>query len=378
MLRKPPETLPMRSAWDDSFTALVIHFAHRFFDPDSPTEDWEPRNRLIQFLALIFVGAPLLMVLVIRGQESIQVQLGTFDFEWWSASLHFTWVAYEMALVGLLMALKWDSLFPDRLDYMILTPLPVSTRRMFLAKSVAVGAILLLYVLAANAVLSVLIGVMEPRAFFAHIIAVPGASVFAVLFFLSLQGILINLLPTNVFRRVSPRLQMVAVALLITLLLVLPLVGVSLKPLVLANNPLLDYFPPVWFLGIYELLAPSNAPIPQLTIWAERAVTMTVLAGLLVAVCYGAGYRRHSRRVLETSDAINEAPRWWHRIGKKLVQSVLNMNAYQRAAFDFIGKISDRSSKHRVCAATYSGLGIALALSSLFVIDRREAFPIRL
>jgi len=368
----------MRSTLDDSLTALVIHFTRRFVDPESPTEEWVHRNRLTQFLALIFVAAPMLMVLVVRGQERILVQIGTFDFEWWWAGLHYTLICYEMSVIGLIMALRWETLFPGREDYLILTPLPVSTRRLFLAKAIAVTTILLSFALAANAVLAIVIGVMQPRAFIAHAVAVLAASVFSVLSFLALQGILINVLPTRTFRRISPSLQMVAIALLVTLLLVLPLVGVSLRPLTTMNSPLLDYFPPVWFLGIYELLAPSSPPIPNVTEWAWNAVIMTVLMMVLVVVCYGAGYRRHSRRMLEDFDEIDQAPRWWERAGKNIRDSLLNTNAFQRAAFEFIGKIADRSSKHRVSIALYSGLGIALALSSLFVIDRREAFPIKL
>ena len=366
----------MRSTQNESFAALVVHFTHRFFDTDTPSEESVPRNRLIQALALIFVASPVLMVFVVRGEQSIQVQLGSFDFAWWRTGMHYTLVCFAMVVMGLVMTLKWDSLFPDRRDYLILTPLPISARRLFLAKAVAVGVILFLFAFATNAVLIVMVGFMDPRAFVGHVVAVMGASVFAILFFLALQGILINLLPSSAFSRVSPALQTVAIALLITLLLVLPLVAVSLRPLVLMSSTLLDCFPPVWFLGIYELLAPSNAPISKLTMWAGRAVTMTALMALLVVLSYGLGYRRHSRRVLETVDASNRIPRI--QAGTGILHFVLGTNAFQRAAFDFIGKISGRSSTHRISAAMYSGLGIALALSSLFVIDRREAFPIRL
>jgi hypothetical protein len=283
-----------------------------------------------------------------------------------------------MAVMGLVMTLRWDSLFPDRLDYLILTPLPVSTGRQFLAKAVAVGVILLLFAIAANAVLMVLIGFMQPRALVGHVVAVLGGSVFSILFFLALQGVLINVLPVNAFRRVSPSLQTMAIALLVTLILVLPLVAISLRPLVVSNSPLLDYFPPVWFLGIYEWLAPTGAPLPQATMWAGRALIMTALTALLTVICYWAGYRRHSRKVLETVDSVDQIPRFRDRTANRILHSVLKTNAYQRAAFDFIGKISDRSLKHRISAAIYSGLGIALAFSSLFVIDRREAFPIQL
>lgn len=368
----------MRSRWDESFGTLVVHFTHRFFDTDSPSEESVPRNRLIQFLALICVVSPMLMVFVVRGEQNIQVQLGAFDFAWWWTGIHYTFVCFEMAVMGLVMTLRWDSLFPDRRDYLILTPLPISTKRLFLAKAIAVGVILLLFAVAANAVLIVIVGFVEPRAFAGHVVAGLGASIFAALFFLALQGVLINLLPAGAFRKVSSSLQMVAIAVLITLLLVLPLVGVSLRPLVLIDSSLLDYFPPVWFLGIYESLSPSVIPIPSARIWAWMAIKMTALMALLVVISYAVGYRRHSRKMIESVEAMDRPPRLWERWGARILHSILQLNPFQRAAFDFIGKISERSPKHRISSALFSGLGVALALSSLFVIDRREAFPIRL
>src|SRR4030095_1094264 len=179
--KRPRKTLSMRSTWDESFGALVIHFTHRFFDTDSPSEESIPRNRLIQSLALIFVATPMLMVFVLRGEQRIQLALGTFDFAWWQTGIHFTLVCFQMAIMGLVITLRWDSLFPDRRDYLILTPLPISPKRLFLAKAVAVSVVLFLFALAANAVLMLVALFMEPRAFAGHLTAVPSASLFAVL-----------------------------------------------------------------------------------------------------------------------------------------------------------------------------------------------------
>jgi hypothetical protein len=367
----------MRFTSDEPFRTLVVHFFHRFFDTDSASEESVPRTRLIQFLALITVLTPLLMILMIRGEQKVQIATGELDFRWLQAGIHYTFVCYAMAVMGLVMTFKWDSLFPDRRDYLILTALPISAKRLFAAKAVALGLVLALFALATNAVLIILVGFMEPRAFVGHVIAVLGASIFAALFFAALQGVLINLLTPSAFRRISPSVQMVAIALLTSIVLVMPLIASSLRPLARINSPLLDYFPPVWFLGIYESLG-AGAGLPEVGAWAWRAVEMTALAALVVIGSYVVGYRRHSRKVLEGVDSNNLAPRWWHVLGTRALHLVLQTNAYQRAAFDFIGKISARSPKHRISAALYSGVGLALALSSLFVIDRRAAFPIQL
>jgi hypothetical protein len=367
----------MLSRWDESFGTLIVHFSHRFFDTDSPSEESVPRNRLVQFLALVAVASPMLMILVIRGVQGVLIRTGG-DFSWLQASVHYTFVCYAMAVMGLVMTIKWDDLFPNRRDYLILASLPISATRLFAAKATAVGFILLLFTVATNAVLIVLATFMEPGAFLGHVFGILGASIFAVLFFAALQGLLINLLPTKAFRRISPSVQMIAIALLITLVLVLPLVAVSLKLLVQINTSLLDYFPPVWFLGVYESLNSSATAIPKAGVWAWTAVKMTILMTLVVGLSYVVGYRRHARKVVESLDSNDLVPRLWERNGKKLLHAVLQTNAFQRAAFDFIGKISARSPKHRISSALFSGLGLALALSSLFVIDPRAAFPIRL
>src|SRR5271165_4820803 len=54
---------------------------------------------------------------------------------------HFV-IATTMLVVGLFAVLSWDSTFPDRRDVLVLAPLPVRARTMFLAKVAAVGSAL--------------------------------------------------------------------------------------------------------------------------------------------------------------------------------------------------------------------------------------------
>jgi hypothetical protein len=63
----------------------------------------------------------------------------------WSAE-HFL-IATTMLVVGLFAVLTWDSTFPDRRDVLVLAPLPVRARTLFLAKVVAVATALSLAVL---------------------------------------------------------------------------------------------------------------------------------------------------------------------------------------------------------------------------------------
>jgi len=59
--------------------------------------------------------------------------------EW--SGVHFM-IATTMLVVGLFAILSWDSTFPDRRDVMVLAPLPIRTRTVFLAKVAAVATAL--------------------------------------------------------------------------------------------------------------------------------------------------------------------------------------------------------------------------------------------
>ena len=70
-------------------------------------------------------------------------------------------VATTMLVVGLFAVLSWDSTFPNRRDVLVLAPLPVHPRTMFLAKVAAVGTALALTV----AVMHGAMGLVWPYAF---------------------------------------------------------------------------------------------------------------------------------------------------------------------------------------------------------------------
>src|SRR5438105_7455135 len=66
----------------------------------------------------------------------------------WTAE-HFL-IATTMLVVGLFAVLSWETTFPDRRDVLVLAPLPVHARTIFLAKVAAVATALSVTVLALN------------------------------------------------------------------------------------------------------------------------------------------------------------------------------------------------------------------------------------
>ncbi|MGC2659757.1 MAG: serine hydrolase domain-containing protein [Bryobacteraceae bacterium] len=114
---------------------------------------------LLVFISLLFS----LPALYFGGKLAVPGQM--FLIGVWSIQ-HFL-IATTMLLVGLFAVLTWNSTFPDKRDLMILGPLPVRARTIFLAKITAVGTALSLLILALHA----MAGLVWPLAFNKHIAA---------------------------------------------------------------------------------------------------------------------------------------------------------------------------------------------------------------
>ncbi|MGJ5817707.1 serine hydrolase domain-containing protein [Paludibaculum fermentans] len=94
---------------------------------------------LLIFLSIFFLSGPTLAVASSRMPPEMRV------FSAWSVE-HFL-IATTMLVVGLFAVLSWDSTFPDSRDVLVLAPLPVRARTLFLAKVAAAGTALGLTVL---------------------------------------------------------------------------------------------------------------------------------------------------------------------------------------------------------------------------------------
>jgi hypothetical protein len=180
---------------------------------------------------------------------------------------------------GLITVLNWDSAFPDRRDVLVLAPLPVRASTLFLAKIAALCAAPFLAIVALN----IFSGLVWPlffnsgkgrvfpllRVLPAYWITILIAGVFIVFAFLAVQGLAANLLPRQLFLRVSAFFQ----AGLLCLLLLVYFLEPSLEsPAVLTapeNQRLLAWLPSYWFLGLFQQL--NGSMHPALVPLARRA-----------------------------------------------------------------------------------------------------------
>jgi len=93
-----------------------------------------------QFAALlVFVSFSLSLPAIFSGP--IAPERAALGLVFTMVKQHFL-IATTMLVVGLFAVLSWDATFPDRRDVLVLAPLPVRARTMFLAKVAAVGTAL--------------------------------------------------------------------------------------------------------------------------------------------------------------------------------------------------------------------------------------------
>src|ERR1700751_3784953 len=163
---------------------------------------------------------------------------------------------YSFVIMGAATVFEWDLLFPDLVDVFVLSIQPIASRDLFFARVLAL-AIFLGLVLFGTSILGILFLPLVAelpnflRHLLAHLTAVYASGMFAAATFLALQGILLNVVGENFFRRITPMLQGTSVMLLLTILLLHPTLSMSLKPLLTSGAPAVRLFPPFWVLGIY-------------------------------------------------------------------------------------------------------------------------------
>src|SRR5262249_29800944 len=132
---------------DERFKILVRHFFSRFFDKDSISPGAEPHANVVQIVAMLALPGAIVSLFTIADHPLIRSEIMRL---WLRAGDRYVFVCYSMVVMGFVMTFKWDSLFPDRADYLILTPLPISLREFFAAKVISLCGFLLLFVIAIN------------------------------------------------------------------------------------------------------------------------------------------------------------------------------------------------------------------------------------
>jgi len=272
-------------------------------------------------------------------------------------------IAFPMLIVGFVVVLVSNSLFPDETDCRVLLALPVSRRIVFAAKALAVMLFAGLFAITAHVAMVPLVVLMWNNRWAdegllsrlcAHAVAGLGASIGTALLTVAIAGALLVCVPRSRLQVASITFRGVALCglvLSIPLALRLPMTGA----LIADQSPLFYVVPPVWFLGVEQLLL-GNATAYFVRL-AQIAAVVAIASAAIAVGSYVFLYQRFERvifRPLTGSDRFHR-----RRI------TFFPHRRQPAAIAPFIRATLTRSPLHEGVFVTISASGLGLVLNGL-------------
>lgn len=340
---------------------LIRHFLVRLFALEAEEREDDERLGAGPMLAMLTVPGALLSFLLFPKYSALLRYFNrSFGFDPDAASLadKHLFLALAMAAAGIATVLKWETLFPDRRDFANLAPLPISTRRLFLAKLAALCVFLGAVAFASNAAPAVVFpalvlensGTVKEllRFYFAHASAILAISSFACCVPLAAAGILTGL-PGEWARRLSRAVQVCAVGgLLVSLLSAAAPGGRPIAPV-------------SWFLGLYLEL--QGRPAFWSAEAATRAVWATLASFAATALAWNLAYRRFGSGNA-ISSRFRARPSLLHRAASAAADCS-SRDSFHRAIVRFTLLTLLRDNRHSAVLAAGGGVAVSYSLAAL-------------
>ncbi len=338
------------------------------------------------FLSLLALPGGFYAILLLEKYSTLLLWMSDrHEFDRLAGALpdEYFFIVLSMAVTGVVAVWRWDSIFPDRRDYANLVPLPISTRNIFLANLAAIVFLALVLALDVNAASAVLfpiaVSAAEHEASFfvefvgVHTFVVVLASLFSFFAVFVSVGVLMVTVPYDAFRRISLYLRGIMLAAFVAMLATSFEVPAKLQEL---PGTWVRFLPPVWFLGLCQLLrGRASAMIAMLGRTALVATGSVLVLGTLI---YAASYKRCFSRIPETAD-VGPASRhsrfpWFF----PLLDRTILSSPSQRASYRFVLKTLLRSEQHALVVGGFAGLGIVVASQFLFAAFEGRAVEVGL
>jgi hypothetical protein len=217
------------------------------------------------------------------------------------ASDTFLMICLIVMLSAFIAALVAPAMFPSEVDYVTLTPLPLSRRRIFGAKVAAV------LIFAGTMILAVVVFFAFSFPLFTHsrwsedaevariasfATATAAGAAFAFLSIMAIEGLILTVLPRGWVARASMLLQSAVIA---ALILTAPLIVDLASPQDWQRDWRAEWllFPPAWFLGLEQMLLGREAA------WVAELGRLGIIgpaaAAAVSVASYGWLYRRPER-----------------------------------------------------------------------------------
>jgi hypothetical protein len=377
LLRERWQRLMLRPFW-----RLTAHFGQRLFTGSDDAGEGELSLGIGAILALLATPGMFITVFLFDKYSSLlRFIRGNRPFYDQSLPDQYFFFAFSMAVTGVVTALKWDSIFPGRQDYMNLAPLPVRTRNIFLANIIAIVMVTLFFAVDVNAVSALLFPYlvnMEQSSFHdylrftgIHVLGVLLSSLFIFFALFAVIGSLMSILPNQVFRNLSLYLRVGVVIAMLTLLYTTFAVPELLRDSIHSHSRILLWLPPVWFLGLARSLVGKASP--QLVHLGAFGLRMMAAAMAAATVSYVVSYYRYFIRIPENLDVAIRKREPRRLLPPWLLDSVLLRSPFERACYRFTLKTLQRNEQQSMILGGFVGLGLVLASQTLGDAFRHKA-----
>jgi hypothetical protein len=273
--------------------------------------------------------------------------------------------------MGLISVVLWDTLFPARRDAFVLTPMPIRLGVQMLGRLTGLFMLFAGFTLALNAIPALAFPTVSsgrfieiPRGMIGHVVSALAANAFVFFGVTSAQGIVILVFGRRAAARLAVLAQAGAVLLFLMALMFMDPIRAYTSDALLHGNPSdpgLLYFPPTWFLGLYEFIA--GTPHRFMTGVAGRGLIAGILPFAVTAAIYAFGYKRLLARAVEappraTGFALT-------RLISRTVRTTVVRRPEEQAVVAFVLRAIARSGRHSMMMSIYVGAGLALMTASI-------------
>lgn len=378
MIRRAKQFL--RQRWDEfsqtSFGCLVRLFVGRMFHGSTGSDAGELDLSVGVAVVLLAMPGVLVSLLMFEKYGSlIRFLRGAGAYDPFSDTIpdEYFFLVLSMVVSGAAALWRWDSIFLDRRDFMNLVPLPIGLQSIFLANLCAIFVLVGLLTVVVNAASMVLfpIAVVGSRPSLSllfrfawgHAVVMVAASAFSCFAVFAFAGVLMTLLPSAIFRRVSLLVRFALAILLLALLGTSFAVPQWLTQLSVANAHRVVIFPPVSFLGLLRTVWGKGDPfVARMTRAAAASIAVAFFMALLA---YAISFRRSFMRIPETPDTgpMPRVPFLFSPLAP-LREAVLRTTS-QRACYHFVARTLLRNDGHLQVLSGFLALGLVAAAAVL-------------
>ncbi len=355
------------------FPTLYRLFLARMIDVEILSAGGDVRDVVGRSVSILSALSFVLAYLIVPRYTSTSLPRARLLFSIWNDQEFL--LSGTIAVAGLFSVLAWNAVFPDRRDCFVLTPLPVSTGAMILAKLAAMLTGLSIGLIAINAftgfgfppAVAGPTGVFRSLAAWWVTVFAAGAFMFSAM--LAVQGLAAQLLSWSFFLRVSGLLQMSALFVVLALFFVTPPFAATMQ----RPGFMVQILPSFWFTGLLHQLdgdtGPAFGPL------AAIAIRNLAIAIGIAAFVWSLSWYRNMRRIVEAPDIAPAAGNQVVARSARFLAFALLRKPVDRAIFMFTCRTIARSRQHRLVLAVCGGAAFAtaLAFARTFLVDRSHA-----